>query len=127
MDPKIMGWQDGRMAGMFSIKRNEVARIALMTMMNGSGRIVIPKEIREEMRIDYGAFLVIEKENDEAIRLKIVRTVDDNRPSRAPEESNHAPVIQDTQRERLRKFLDNFRQELLKLTEERVKVFFIYL
>jgi bifunctional DNA-binding transcriptional regulator/antitoxin component of YhaV-PrlF toxin-antitoxin module len=48
--------------------------MALTTMMDGSGRIVLPKQIREEMRMDYGVFLVVEKESDDAIRLRIVRT-----------------------------------------------------
>jgi len=46
----------------------------LTTMMYGRGRIVLPKQIREEMRIDYGMFLVVEKESDDVIRLRIVGT-----------------------------------------------------
>jgi len=77
-------------------------------MVDGSGRIVIPKQIREEMRIDYGTFLVVEKESDDVIRLRIVRTDTTQLPS--VKEDGNMGQTQDSsnnERERLRRFLES--------------------
>jgi len=82
--------------------------MALTTMVDGSGRIVIPKQIREEMRIDYGTFLVVEKESDDVIRLRIVRTDTTQLPS--VKEDGNMGQTQDSsnnERERLRRFLES--------------------
>ena len=82
--------------------------MSLTTMVDGSGRIVIPKQIREEMRIDYGTFLVVEKESDDVIRLRIVRTDTTQLPS--VKEGGNMGQTQDnskTERERLRRFLES--------------------
>jgi len=50
--------------------------MASTTMVDGSGRMVIPKEIRKEMRIAQGTFLLVEKESEHTIRIKIVRTTE---------------------------------------------------
>lgn len=81
--------------------------MALTTMTDGSGRIVLPKQIREEMRMDYGVFLVVEKESDDAIRLRIVRT--DTRQLPSVKEGSSMGQTQNSsniEREELRRFLE---------------------
>ena len=84
--------------------------MAFTTMMDGSGRIVIPKEIREEMRIDYGTFLVVEKENENTIRLKIVRVTNstgaDNPTDKKRETQDVHASDRNLEVEKLRKFLE---------------------
>jgi len=79
--------------------------MALTTMVNGNGRMVIPKEIREAMDIRPGTFVLVEKESEATLRLTIVRTPNTlAAPREATTEKSESGIP--SEREQLRKFLE---------------------
>lgn len=57
----------------------------MITTIDGSGRLVLPKQIRQQMRIDYETVLVVGEKSEDTIILRVARSDAGDKSQSSPE------------------------------------------